>query len=44
MKMGFFQDFDELDLEELLTPTGATVTVGSRHPCPSNERPARCRS
>ena len=30
--MGFFQDFDELDLEELLTPTDATVTVGSRHP------------
>ncbi|HEY6553183.1 MAG TPA: TonB-dependent receptor [Vicinamibacteria bacterium] len=31
-RMGFFQDFDELDLEDLLTPTDATVTVGSRHP------------
>jgi outer membrane receptor for ferrienterochelin and colicin len=31
-RMGFFQDFDELDLQDLLTPTDATVTVGSRHP------------
>jgi len=34
MKMGFFLDFDELDLEALLQPTDATVTVGSRHPLP----------
>jgi outer membrane receptor protein involved in Fe transport len=39
MKMGFFQDFDELDLEELLTPTDATVTVGSRHPLPIERTP-----
>lgn len=32
MKMGFFQDFEELSLEELLTPTEATVTVASRLP------------
>jgi outer membrane receptor protein involved in Fe transport len=39
MKMGFFQDFDELDLEELLTTTDATVTVGSRHPLPVERTP-----
>jgi outer membrane receptor protein involved in Fe transport len=39
MKMGFFQDFDELDLEELLTSTEATVTVGSRHPLPVERTP-----
>ena len=39
MKMGFFQDFDELDLEELLTPADATVTVGSRHPLPVERTP-----
>jgi iron complex outermembrane receptor protein len=32
MKMGFFQDFEELSLEELLTPTEATVSVASRLP------------
>ena len=32
MRMGFFQDFEELSLEELLTPADANVSVGSRHP------------
>jgi iron complex outermembrane receptor protein len=39
MKMGFFQDFEELDLEELLTPTDVSVTVGSRHPLPLERTP-----
>jgi outer membrane receptor protein involved in Fe transport len=39
VKLGFFKDFDELDLEELLTPTDTMVSVGSRRPLPVERTP-----
>jgi hypothetical protein len=37
--MGFFQDFEELDLESLLKPQEVTVSVASRGPQPIEQAP-----
>jgi outer membrane receptor protein involved in Fe transport len=38
--MGFFQDFEELDLESLLKPQEVAVSVASRSPQPIEQAPA----
>lgn len=39
VKMGFFQDFAELDLEALLNPEDFTVSIAARKPQPPDQAP-----